>query len=368
MANQGISEILQEFQVNTPVDYHRLSPGTKGNFVSMLHGALRTHSDHSIGVIRDSPGMKMHFAVPSVKGEKTNLPSEVFLRKICMYSNKVVVTFPFHEALSPSELKLQEKHPAQDRQRDLVYFGSFDTERTGYGGEVSEHALCHHLERQEFDVFIQFLCAARKFIEHGILHVIPSYHPEAKRFKSASRGARGILSANFDDTALRRQFEEKGLSEDSNHELAGVRLLLPSFAKLSTDEVIRIREEDLPYFLAFQNDLQRLVSDFGRQDSEHKLLEKMQEIDARLIDLNRRVGKHLSTPAEKYSEFAKILLRIPILNLAVPVAGGIASVAELVAFGLGLGAYEKARAAELVKAADVFVMWHLQHPKYRLPW
>jgi len=377
MANQGISHVLQEFKINQPEDYHRLNPGVKKTFATMLHGALKTHSDHAMRILHEGAddGIKMHFEVPSTKGAASNLPSEIFLRKICIYSTKVAITFPFREAGPPAQNKSRKKHPTEREQpasaaqpEHLIYFGNFDTERTGYGGEVREHGSCHHLDSQEFDVFIQFLCTTRKFIEHGILHVIPSYHPEARRLKTASRGKHGFLSANFDNKQLLQQFEEQGVSEDVHHELAELRLCLPSLANVSTAAVIQIREQDEDYFNHFQKSLRSMIADLSKTASEERLLGKMKEINDGLVALHKRLVNQRPSTAKDWIQFVSILLRAPIENSFIPLIGGVASALELANLSLDIRARsKKGQADELRRDSDLFLMWHLQHPKYRLP-
>lgn len=374
MSHIGLGQLLRDFNIEEAADYYLLPPGRQSVFLSRLYSELEDHAKEGLGLLKLDRGLKLHFVVESDgQGSFRNLPDDVFFRKICFYASHAVVTFPFRETdLSPREVVHRGHATEIKRNKEVMTFGKYRTERDGYGGRVEEIGKAHHLYRSELDIFLHLLCTARPFLESKtkFLTIVPSYYPEAEKLKAGKKSALGLSPANFKLAELRQQFEEEGFEQIDS--VGTPTLYLPYFSGLSSEDVLKVREEEKDRYASFQTHLVELLHGLPQVKSERELLAWMGMIDKELHQINlhcEAISKAARNRNFRYAlGLGTILMGLvhpPIW--AVPVVSAITTILGKDDFTffkfLGEKRTHDAQLAEAV-GNELYLHWRLEDPRH----
>ncbi len=366
MPHLGLGELLKAFDIAEAADYYLLPPGRQSVFVSRLYSELAEHAQRGLKSIQSAPGVKLHFVVDAAGGEgPSNLPDDVFFRKICFYASKTLVTFPFRETeRSPRTVIHRGYDTWVERDKEVIAFGKYRAQRDGYGGDIKEVRKNHHLLRSEFDSFLHLLCSARPFLDSGDLTLLPSYQPEAKQLSIRTKAGLGLIRANFQLPELRRQFEEEGLDDLQLGAGKPPYLYLPYFTNLSARDVLALRQQESGLYNEFQSHLKALLYGLPQAESERALLRRLEEIDQQVRSLAKSYEAIRDAARKRNLSYLLGFVAIGLVPL-IP-AGLVTPLAALLGVGSLSGfkyigeRKEKAPAKLLLKQDEVFLLWRLR--------
>lgn len=365
MAHQGLGKLLTDYEVKDTADYYALPPGKQSTFVSRLYSELDEHAKEGIESLKNGGGLKLHFVVKELPDEGfSNLPTDAFFRKTCFYANQTLVTFPFRDSEQGSQTVMRRGHSTTvKRNKQIVSFGKYRAQR---GGQVQEVGKNHHLYRAEFDTFLHLLCTARPFLDSGYLTIVPSYQPEAKRFDIRTKARLGLHSANFRMEDLRRQFEEEGYKDLVPESGIVPYLYLPYFSGLSSEDVVKVRQQEEDLYIDFQRMLSGLLGGLSENDTEKQLFDQLREIDEGVRKLNRsyeamRKGMRI--------ENATVISKVAMGLLTLIPLGKIAVIVNVLG-GAGLTLFEHFKTKQgppplktQIKQDEFYLMWRLLKPE-----
>ncbi|MFD2234397.1 hypothetical protein [Phaeospirillum tilakii] len=209
MTHLNLASVLDDFGIKSFDDFRSRDHHYKKNVLSRLRSAAdycaKYEMNSIINLVDHENGLKMCFNVTrNDSGVWTNIPNEVFAKKLALFTSRTVVTFPFNE-ISP------------DR---------------GDGAEA----------------IIRLLCNTGPFLRRNYITILPSDLKD----QSLTRHLDRLRPANFTLDDLNVQFQEKATAGTFMPSL-----YLPHVADVKSEEIIRIREEEKEYFNAAELVLQR---------------------------------------------------------------------------------------------------------------
>lgn len=294
MFQADLLTVLSDFQISAAEDYYGLPPGDRTYFTRRLFKAFVDNQDDVHRDLLTAGGLRVHFATSgNLSASVTNVPSPAFLKKLCFYANRSLVSFPFRE-LSRAErgramagVEAKAWRESMRRKNAPIIFGDVSSKRTGYGGEL--HLLGHgySLDPAAFRDFLSTVSQLRPAIDAGLTYVLPTF-PDRKR--ETRRLVSKLTTANFDLPELRRQFTEAELSDDRIVRFRGdlLNLYLPYFTHIPLERILEIRHREADMYSAFQRYLEVLLAGLSQAEGERKLLETLRDIDRGVRELDRK--------------------------------------------------------------------------------
>ncbi len=293
MFQNEILTLLDEFEVNTTEDFLRLPPGRKTYFISRLYKAFTKSRQEAFREISIIGGVNFHFATSGDLTSNTpNLPTHAFLKKLCFYSNRTLITFPFKEVSKPDETRLikgvhiKEWTRSKLRKSRPIIFGELVSERTPIGGMVSAIGKSYTLDRSAFRDFIQCITLLRPAVDAGLTYLVPSFPDEKVEMRRISKK---LTSANFSLEELNNQFQETELYDSETIRFEGdlLNLYLPYFKDVPLERILEIRNKQEDMYNEFQRHMENLIKGSSVEETELKLLGFLREVDTGIRELNR---------------------------------------------------------------------------------
>jgi hypothetical protein len=295
MFQKKLLQLLDNFGVKCVRDYHKLPPGDKPYFIRRLYKVFVSNSQDIVSDLTKSGGVKFHFAASgNLEDPNPNVPSELLLRKMSFYANRVLVTFPFQEIKDQKQLRAlrdKPKHTWNSKSVRRTYpmiFGEIYTGRDGYGGWVGlNDEKAYYIDPAAFDDMLTTCFRLRPAINAGFAYLIPHF-PDNKRLSKPRK--LGLTSANFTLKDLQTQFNEQNFNlADKKRQNSGLTyLLLPHFTNVPFERVLEIRAKEEELYWEFQRRLEHLLYEADQLESEQILMEFLREVDRGVRELQRK--------------------------------------------------------------------------------
>ena len=295
MFQADLLRVLSDFRVKSSKDFHTLPPGDKTYFIRRLYRAFIDNESSAFGDLTSAGGLKLHFATSGdLSLPKTNVPSTAFLKKLCFYSNRTLISFPFKELTRVEQSRAMKKTPTKawrdslKRQNRPILFGNIVSGRDGYGGWVGvSSSRSYTLDRAAFDDFLKLVSDVRPAVDAGLTYVLPTFPDKQSDYRRLSKR---LVTANFKLEELNRQFMENELSESKGYCYDGklLNLYLPYFTNVPIERVIEIRDQQKDMYEEFQRYLEDLFFGLSKQDTEIKFLGVLRDIDRGIRELEKQ--------------------------------------------------------------------------------
>lgn len=381
MFQADLLEVLDSFGVKTPDDFYKLAPGKRPLFLRRLYKAFIQNQEGAFRDLLSSGGVKFHFATSGdLTSNSPNVPSSAFLKRLCFYSNRTLITFPFKKLSNAQSSRAFKGIPAKEWNRGTLnqnrplLFGDLRTGRDpGYGGWVglgSEGG--YSLDPAAFEDFLQIVTQLKPAIDAGMTYLLPTFPDQKKEFR---RVAARLTSANFKLPELKRQFAESELSDKNFYRFDGdlLNLYLPHFTDLPIERLMEIRSNQSDMYNDFQRYMENLFFGLSEDESELKLLNLLREIDSGIRELEKKFKSLRNEYARK-----DIYVGIGVLCTSLALYAGVEfgkEIAQMIASATGgatgiqflsnLG--ERKKGAEALSSERFFVPWliHRESQKQR---
>jgi hypothetical protein len=287
--------VLDEFAIRSPLDFHKLPPGRKTYFVRRLYKAFVDSEEDAIADLLSAGGVKLHFATSGdLTVANTNVPSAAFLKKLCFYSNRTLITFPFERLSRASMSRVMKVVPAKawrdsmKRENRPLLFGHVVSGRNGYGGYVGlAGGDGYSLDPAAFEDFLQVISQTRPAIDAGLTYLMPAFPNKKKEFKRLNKR---LISANFKLQELNRQFMENELSDSPGFRFEGdlLDLYLPYFTSIPLERILEIRNQQQDMYNDFQRYLENLFFGLSAEETEAKFLGVLRDVDTGIRELEKK--------------------------------------------------------------------------------
>jgi hypothetical protein len=287
--------VLDEFAIKSPLDFYKLPPGRKTYCIRRLYKAFADNEEDAVGDLLSAGGVKLHFATSGdLTVPNTNLPSAPFLKKLCFYSNRTLITFPFERLSNASLSRALKGVPAKawrnsmKRENSPLLFGHVVSGRNGYGGYVGlAGGEGYSLDPAAFADFLQVISQIRPAIDAGLTYLLPAFPDKKKEFRRLSKR---LISANFKLEELNRQFMESELSNGPGFKFEGdlLNLYLPYFTGIPIERILEIRSQQQDMYNDFQRYLENLLYGLSAEETEVKFLGVLRDIDSGIRELEKK--------------------------------------------------------------------------------
>jgi len=294
MFQADLLTVLSDFHIGKAEDYYRLPPGNRTYFTRRLFKAFVDNQDDVHRDLLSAGGLRVHFTTSGdLSANVTNVPSPAFLKKLCFYANRALVSFPFRELTRTEQsramagVEAKEWRKSMRRQNAPIIFGEVSSQRTGYGGQLQLRGHGYALDPAAFRDFLTTISQLRPAVDAGLTYILPTF-PDRKR--ETKRLVSKLTCANFDLPELRRQFAEEDLSDETAIRFKGdlLNLYLPYFTHIPLERVLEIRDREQDMYNAFQRHLEVLLAGLSQAEGERKLLETLRDIDRGIRELDRK--------------------------------------------------------------------------------
>ena len=153
MLQSDVLRLFDEFAVASTDDFLKLAPGKKPYFISRLYKAFEKNRQEAFRDLAIIGGVNFHFATSGdLEINSPNIPTESFLKKLCFYSNRTLITFPFREVSKPEETQLLKGlHPKEWTKSKLrksrpIVFGNISSSRGPIGGFLVSRGKSYTLD------------------------------------------------------------------------------------------------------------------------------------------------------------------------------------------------------------------------------
>jgi len=295
MFQADLLEVLASFDISTPDDFYRLEPGKKPYFLRRLFVAFTSNQDDALRDLASSGGVNFHFPTSGdLTAANPNIPSTAFLKKLCFYSNRTLITFPFKKISSAKQSRVMRGMPAKAwresslRENDPLLFGDLRTGRDGYGGWVAlGNKGGYSLDPAAFEDFLEVVTRLKPAIDAGLTYLLPAFPDKKHEFRRVSSR---LIPANFSLPELRRQFNEEELVDSALYRFDGdlLNLYMPHFTDIPIERIIEIREGQRDMYNDFQRYLENLLFGLSASESEIKILGVLRDIYTGIRELNKK--------------------------------------------------------------------------------
>lgn len=315
MFQQEILMLLEEFKVHQTNDFYKLPPGKRTYFISRLYKAFDKNRQEAFQDLSIAGGVNFHFETSGdLTNQETNLPTNAFLKKLCFYSNRMLVTFPFKEVRKPEETRLLKGvhkkawTKSKFKQSRPIIFGPISSKRTPIGGMLYAHGKTYTLDNQAFCDFLESITLLRPAVDAGLAYFLPSFPDDKVQMRRLNRH---LTSANFSLSELDRQFNESELYDSDQIHFDGdlLNLYLPYFKDVPIERILEIRDKQQDMYNEFQRYLENLIGGIEKDEAEEKLLLFLRDVDTGIRELNRSF-----TSAQKEYFRKDIVLGLGILS------------------------------------------------------
>lgn len=285
MPRDNIANLFDILGINSFQNYVELDKNKKQYVASSIKFAVNNMVDKSLKKVKDIKGIKTHFAITrDGKNGWSKIPNQAFLRKLSLYAERSVITFPIHE---------------------VMYWNNSD-----------------------FKPLIDLICAAKPYLNSGYIQILPQCldgHSLSSRLLSKSFG---IISANFSDPDLVREFEELSESDDA--------LFKPLFKHIKSEDVVTIRCSEDELYHIFEGYLHKtLSSSICGPGCEKKIFQILKEANEHVYTLSNKYKKmnFAASRGDLWSLLGFVatgailslptLALPPLVGISTPVAAGI---------------------------------------------
>lgn len=376
MFQMELLNVLDDFNVKTADDFYTLPPGERPYFVRRLYRAFVNEEDKIHNDLVTAGGVKFHFQTSGSSNSKSmNVPTSAFLNKLCFYSNRTLVSYPFKELrgkrLSRAKRDLPVRAWRESATQDSrpILFGEIRTVRYADSGYASTPpGQGYSLDPAAFRDFLITISQLRPAIETGLTYVIPAF-PDKKRDFRRTYGR--LTSANFSLPELKRQFLEEELVDHPGlglqNELLSIHL--PYFTNIPLERILEIRDHEQDLYNNFQRYLENLLVGLSPQETELKLLSVLRDIDAGVREIDRK----FRSIKREYNR-KDIFMGIGILCTGLAIFSGIEwgkEIAPMIASATGTatgvqflsGVHDKKKAFESLSDDRFYLPWLIYRGK-----
>ena len=295
MFQLDLLRVLTDFKIETEEQFYKLPPGQRTYFVRRLYQAFVLNEEDALRDLSTAGGVKFHFmSSGDLSVASTNIPSTAFLKKLCFYSNRTLITFPFKELRGAALSRAMKGLPAKEwrqsvkRQNDPLIFGKIHSVRDALGGHISiVGGKGYSLDPAAFRDFLATIGQLKPAIAAGLTYLLPAFPEKKREFR---RIGKHLTSANFSLPELKRQFNESELIESVSYRFEGdlLNLYLPYFTSIPLERILEIRDKQSDMYNDFQRYLQNLLEGLSVEETEQKLLTTLREIDSGIRELDKK--------------------------------------------------------------------------------
>ncbi len=378
MFQAGLLDLLSVYGVKTPEDFYRLPPGQGTYFIRRLYGIFKANHGEALRDLASAGGVKFHFATSGdLSQSNTNLPTPAFLKKLCFYSNRTLVTFPFRELKHAGRSRALRGVPAKTwrkstlRENSPLIFGRVHTRRTPVGSVITAAGKSYALDPAAFRDFLSVISQLQPALRSGMAYLLPTFPDNAREFRGMSLR---LTPANFKLEELRRQFAEEELAQSARCQFRGdlLNLYLPYFTDISLERILEIRDRQQTMYNDFQRYLENLLYGLSEAEAERRLLTFLREVDEGIRELDKKF-RSIQTDYRRKNIYA----RIGVLSTGLAIFAGLEfarEVGQMVSAALGgatamqlLSTRGEGKKAMGVVAADRFYLpWLIQKEAERV--
>lgn len=373
MFQADLLHVLNAFEVNAPDDFYRLPPGRRPYFLRRLYKAFVDNYDDAQRDLSSAGGVKFHFKTSGdLRFDGHNVPSQTFLKKICFYSTRTLITFPFKRISSTAETRVMKGIHAKTWRKDIMrqnsplIFGDLTTERTPVGGMVELGSKGgYSLDPAAFEDFLNILTSLKPAVNSGLTYLLPAFPDQKRDFRRLSTR---LTSANFRLSDLSRQFKEEELSSNDYYRFKGdlLNIYMPHFTNVPIERIVEIREKHVDSYNDFQRYMENLLYGISEEETEVRILSIMRDIDMGVRELRK---KFLSVSEEYRRRDIYIGIGMFCTSLAIYASVEYGKdIAQLIgsitggATGIGLlkNSGEKKKSALSISQDNFYLPWLLQ--------
>ncbi len=179
MFQDDLLQVLDDFAVGTAAAFYELPASKKAHFIRRLYKAFVDSEEQALSDLSAAGGVKLHFAISGdLASPNSNVPSAAFLKKLCFYANRTLISFPFKE-LTETNPQRVERGAAPKNWRAIdrpVLFGNIRSGRSGKVGWVSmKDGEGYRVDPAAFEDFLEVVSSLRPAINAGLTYILPVF-------------------------------------------------------------------------------------------------------------------------------------------------------------------------------------------------